>query len=306
MSEEKNIERQGIENEKSKSENVNQHFPEDSHAPQLQTSNIQLQTTNMEVHKHPHHVTHKKKWGEYLLEFFMLFLAVFLGFVAENIREGSVERRRAKEYMHEIVDNLKYDTIRCSLNSSKNIQTIAGLDSFRMELKNAIAGNINANSLYYFDHYTSEINHAVFNKSAITELKNSGSLRLLENKTIVSELSDYYERKVTATEAYLPSKTPLAVYETEFFSLLYLDDLVKANDIINPATYHVAYNYQDMLYHKPSLHLLEINTMQMERFYTAVSNLEIQIKNYNFWLLYSKTAAEKLINDIQKAYHLQK
>ena len=24
-------------------------------------------TTNMEVHKHPHHVTHKKKWGECLL-----------------------------------------------------------------------------------------------------------------------------------------------------------------------------------------------------------------------------------------------
>jgi len=39
----------------------------------------------MEVHKHPHNVTHKKKWGEYFLEFLMLFLAVFLGFVAENM-----------------------------------------------------------------------------------------------------------------------------------------------------------------------------------------------------------------------------
>ncbi len=32
-------------------------------------------------------MTHKKKWGEYLLESFMLFLAVFLGFIAENMRE---------------------------------------------------------------------------------------------------------------------------------------------------------------------------------------------------------------------------
>jgi hypothetical protein len=46
----------------------------------------------MDVHKHPHQVMHKKKGGEYLLECFMLFLAVFLGFVAENIREASVER----------------------------------------------------------------------------------------------------------------------------------------------------------------------------------------------------------------------
>ena len=40
----------------------------------------------MEVH-HPHHVTHKKKWSEYLLESFMLFLAVFLGFIAPKISE---------------------------------------------------------------------------------------------------------------------------------------------------------------------------------------------------------------------------
>ena len=52
------------------------------------------QETEMEVQKHPHHVTHKKKWTEYLLEFFMLFLAVFLGFVAENISEGVVESNR--------------------------------------------------------------------------------------------------------------------------------------------------------------------------------------------------------------------
>ena len=61
----------------------------------------------MEVHKHPHHVTHKKKWGEYLLEFFILFLAVFLGFVAENIREQSVERHREKEFIQSFVEDLK-------------------------------------------------------------------------------------------------------------------------------------------------------------------------------------------------------
>src|SRR6202030_3863953 len=53
------------------------------------------ETENMEVHKHPHHVTHKKKWGEYLLEFIMLFLAVFLGFIAENVREHLSEKNKA-------------------------------------------------------------------------------------------------------------------------------------------------------------------------------------------------------------------
>ena len=48
-----------------------------------ETINTNQEIENMEVHKHPHHVTHKKKWGEYVLEFLMLFLAVFLGFLAE-------------------------------------------------------------------------------------------------------------------------------------------------------------------------------------------------------------------------------
>ncbi|MEJ7675975.1 MAG: hypothetical protein WKF59_25570 [Chitinophagaceae bacterium] len=65
----------------------------------------------MEVHKHPHHITHKKKWTEYLLEFFMLFLAVFLGFVAENIREISVERHREKEYIKSFAEDLDADNI---------------------------------------------------------------------------------------------------------------------------------------------------------------------------------------------------
>src|ERR1700694_6030396 len=65
---------------------------------QPETQNSKPETASMEVHKHPHHVTHKKKWGEYLLEFLMLFLAVFLGFVAENIRENYVAHKSAKEY----------------------------------------------------------------------------------------------------------------------------------------------------------------------------------------------------------------
>ena len=63
----------------------------------------------MEVH-HPHHPTHKKKWVEYLLEFFMLFLAVTLGFFAENIREHMAEKELEKEYMISMLEDLRSDT----------------------------------------------------------------------------------------------------------------------------------------------------------------------------------------------------
>ena len=65
----------------------------------------------MEVHKHPRHVTHKKKWQEYVLEFFMLFLAVFLGFVAENIRETNAEHEHEKQYAAELFSEFYEDSI---------------------------------------------------------------------------------------------------------------------------------------------------------------------------------------------------
>ena len=97
--------------------------------PEPRPSNFEPQTTNMEVHKHPHHVTHQKKWPEYLLEFLMLFLAVFLGFIAENIRETSVERHREKEYMRLMVDDLKKDTANINTMVTGNRILIMGLDT---------------------------------------------------------------------------------------------------------------------------------------------------------------------------------
>ena len=40
----------------------------------------------MEVHHHGH--TERKKWTHYLWEFLMLFLAVFAGFLAENLERA--------------------------------------------------------------------------------------------------------------------------------------------------------------------------------------------------------------------------
>src|SRR6476646_4366628 len=72
--------------------------------------NTHTEIENMEVHTHPHHVTHKKKLPEYLLEFFMLFLAVFLGFLAENFREHQVAKEKEKIHMENVLEDLKADT----------------------------------------------------------------------------------------------------------------------------------------------------------------------------------------------------
>jgi hypothetical protein len=101
---------------------------------QLETSN-QQQVTSMEVHKHPHHVTHKKKWGEYLLEFLMLFLAVFLGVLAEYQLEHKIEKDKEIQYIHSLVEDLSTDTanLRETITNfnrrDKNLDTLLSLFS---------------------------------------------------------------------------------------------------------------------------------------------------------------------------------
>ncbi len=79
---------------------------------QPQTSNLKTETLNMEVHHHGH-VHEKKKWLEYLFQFFMLFLAVFCGFLAENQREHYIEKKREKVYIKNLYEDLKSDTVFC-------------------------------------------------------------------------------------------------------------------------------------------------------------------------------------------------
>ena len=261
----------------------------------------------MEVHAHSH--TEGKKWTHYLWEFLMLFLAVFCGFLAENQREHMIENRRVKESMKEVVENLKYDIVRCRLNAATNVEIALGIDSLRNELKKAIKGQVNGNALYYFiTRYLGEIGQAVFNTSAITELKNSGSLRLVENKKIVAGMADYYERKVLAAKEFIPTKEQVdALQKTinEFLNLLYLDDYIESFNNITPKEYNNTYNYQDILEHKPALQLLNNDPKELEKLYTQISQFEMHLKKYNFWLYYNKEAAEKLIEEIQQEYQLE-
>ena len=65
----------------------------------------------MEVHHHPDLHHKPKKWKEYFLEVLMIFLAVTLGFFAENFREKIANKERELHYMESIVADLKQDTL---------------------------------------------------------------------------------------------------------------------------------------------------------------------------------------------------
>jgi hypothetical protein len=53
----------------------------------------------MEVHHHSGMHHKKKNFKEYFLEFLMIFLAVTLGFFAENLRESQVQKDTTGKYV---------------------------------------------------------------------------------------------------------------------------------------------------------------------------------------------------------------
>jgi len=261
----------------------------------------------MEVHHHPQLKHNPKPWKEYLLEGLMIFLAVFMGFVAENVREGIVERNRKQEYIKEMVNNLAYDTTRCGKNIAIDQNFCRGLDSLRLELQSAVAGQVNGNRLYYFlTKYSNSVYRATFNISAYTELRNSGSLRLISNKQLVGEISDYYDRRVTATQSFLPTdlKNELRTMENEFLNWAYLDDFVKGYDH-KTALFVPNYDYTKLLKTTPALKLLNTNPAALQRLYNEVAEYEVGIKNYLFYMSWTKQGAEALMKSIQKQYDIE-
>ena len=143
----------------------------------------------MEAH-HPHHVTHKKKWTEYLLEFFMLFLAVFLGFVAENIREHRVEADREKEFMKSLLIDLHKDKTDLEHNVSFGSITINYNDSLQAELlKKPLMGH-EKRIYHFFLLYQTGIDFTYHDRT-VSQLKNTGGFRIIRNQKASDALADY-------------------------------------------------------------------------------------------------------------------
>ena len=129
----------------------------------------------MEVHHHPH--VEKKSFKEYLLEGLMIFLAVTLGFIAENIRESIVEHEIVKRNMEIIVGNLKTDIESLNTIIDFNQNRVVMLDSLiaykHKDLRNPhVLSGFGENWLKAVILYTFNSNNSTYE-----QMKSSGSLR---------------------------------------------------------------------------------------------------------------------------------
>jgi hypothetical protein len=94
-------------------------------APSIPES--ETQPTNMEVPHHPN--VEKKNFKEYFLEFLMIFLAVTMGFFAENVRETYKDKENVHQLTISLINDLKIDTARLAYLLQRSTIKIKKLDS---------------------------------------------------------------------------------------------------------------------------------------------------------------------------------
>ena len=264
----------------------------------------------MEVHHHPDMHNIKNHWKRYFLEFLMIFLAVTLGFFAESFREHILEKKHIHSYMQQMIENLKFDLTRCENALKYNINSSLKLDSLRYEIDNAANGEVHANRLYYRYMSSGQFSFVLFKQSTIAQLKNSGNLRLIENKELLNEILEYYDRWIVAAKIYSDHldncSTELKQNGDNFFNLQYFDELIKRDTIFSYVPDIKLNNYlADIQNRKPPLVLINTNPTDLKKLNNKVSNVESALHNYNSFLRLDKNLADTLIMHIQKEYNLK-
>lgn len=135
----------------------------------------------------------KRNWSSYFKEFFMLFLAVFCGFMAENYRESLSVRKMERDYILSLVEDLKTDTTNLSGYIHFRREKSALMDSLA-EMLLSKDRNLFGNQIYFLARQVFNEQAFFYSDGTIQQLKNAGNLRLISKRNIVNELLSYEKR----------------------------------------------------------------------------------------------------------------
>ena len=147
----------------------------------------------MEVHHHP--TVGKKNFKEYFLEFLMIFLAVTMGFFAENLREHFVNKDHEDQYINSFYEDLSTDEKKLpALISNIQEEQIQTADSLQLSFT-VIGPQISANKIYTsLRQIIRQQGVKIFvTDRTFEQIKNSGEMRLISDKQIADSLVDYYK-----------------------------------------------------------------------------------------------------------------
>ncbi|MEN9349026.1 MAG: hypothetical protein RL372_4 [Bacteroidota bacterium] len=198
----------------------------------------------MEVHHHSHK---PKNWKEYITEFLMLFAAVSMGFIAENIREKHIEDERAEELMHAFINDVQENQKQLDSLIINNQRLSYYYDS--MVYENGF-GKRQIDLIKLSDDLDFKMYRFINKKTIFEQMKSSGALRYIQDKEILKSMlryeenADYAERRSMDNEtdqynnkfrATIDEILPLSFYK--YISESNLKTITKMDSLVNPGRY---------------------------------------------------------------------
>ena len=130
----------------------------------------------------------KKKWYVYFIDFIMLFVAVTLGFLAENVRDQQTDKIREISYLKNVHEDLLVDLNKFEYVISSNNFRLLRLDSLHMEI-NKVSPDLP--SLYYYIRNLALRTTFESSHLGLDQIKASGGFRLIQNAKIIAGIQDY-------------------------------------------------------------------------------------------------------------------
>ena len=242
---------------------------------------------NMEVHHHPQ--VEKKRFREYFFEFLMIFLAVTMGFFAENIREYYSNSERVTQLSEQLVQELKKDT--ASLNATIAYQTNLqkNADSVFKLLRNP-PGLIDTKKLERLIEKCFRVTTFTSSSGALTSIKNQLNLKQFSGSEISNYITDYegQQNQMKTAEA-------IQVQQVKEIVEKFMQQHFTADDL-----YALRIDHSDI-----SGNLRKTSPDDLENFRAAMVSVEdfntLLVGSYNE----SKESALKLMQYVRKEYNIK-
>ena len=150
------------------------------------------ETENIEVY-HAHQ-REKKGWKAYAWEFLMLFFAVFFGFLAQNFLEHRLEKEKGNQYVRSMIEDIISDSTKINQTFEFTKKQQLALDSLSALFDNPPYSDSTIKRMYILMlKYTMNEANITLTKRTVSQLKNSGGMRLISNKISADEITKYIE-----------------------------------------------------------------------------------------------------------------
>jgi hypothetical protein len=234
-----------------------------------------------------------KRASAYLVEFLLLFLAVTLGFFAENYREGLVERKTERMYLQSLLKDLGQDTVKIDISIQSKLTKDAYFDTLYRILYQT-PKPWPTRKLYFLSRYLVIREPFYGTVGTIKQLENSGGFKLIQNQTLVEKINRYTSAKEKLEQIQISRDLNSIPFKEAIGKVFYGKDLAF---LVDPIKFKGRpYSLAEPNYDPP----LRGTDQDLEEYFYWASNEIFIERNSRMLLGVLRVSAKDLIHELEK------